>query len=169
MIGNRDILKRADKLLGAGLTYVDSLEAARNGAVPVLHVPSKDSDKIVDGQISPAGGEAAYQYIVKAVEVALAGQIAVIVTAPLNKAALHAAGHHFDGHTELLAAPDRREVLLHAARLGQALGGARDHSRQPQGRDPARHHSSACWAPSARATSTSRRSATPARASRWPG
>jgi 4-hydroxythreonine-4-phosphate dehydrogenase len=103
VIGNRGILERADKLVGAGLPYVDSLEAARNGAVPMVHVASHGSDKIVDGQINPAGGEAAYQYIVKAVELALAGQIAVIVTAPLNKAALHAAGHHFDGHTELLA------------------------------------------------------------------
>jgi len=103
VIGNLAILKRADKLLNAGLTYVDSLDAARNGAVPVVDVPSKDSDRIVDGEISAAAGEAAYQYIVKAVELALAGKIAVIVTAPLNKAALHAAGHHFDGHTELLA------------------------------------------------------------------
>ncbi len=103
VIGNLAILKRADKLLNAGLTCVDSLDAARNGAVPVVDVPSKDSDRIVDGEISAAAGEAAYQYIVKAVELALAGKIAVIVTAPLNKAALHAAGHHFDGHTELLA------------------------------------------------------------------
>jgi 4-hydroxythreonine-4-phosphate dehydrogenase len=49
VIGNRGILERADKLVGAGLTYVDSLDAARNGAVPVVHVPSHDSDKIVDG------------------------------------------------------------------------------------------------------------------------
>ena len=103
VIGNLDILKRADKLLGAGLRYVDALDGAGDGAVPVVHVPSQDSDKIVDRQISAAAGEAAYQYIVKAVELALAGRIAVIVTAPLNKAALHAAGHHFDGHTELLA------------------------------------------------------------------
>jgi 4-hydroxythreonine-4-phosphate dehydrogenase len=103
VIGNLAILQRADKLLGAGLNYVDSLDASRNGAVPVIDVPSKDSDRIVDGEISAAAGEAAYQYIVKAVELALAGKIAVIVTAPLNKAALHAAGHHFDGHTELLA------------------------------------------------------------------
>ena len=41
VIGNLDILKRADKLLGAGLTYVDSLDAARNGAVPVVHVASQ--------------------------------------------------------------------------------------------------------------------------------
>ena len=103
VVGNLDILKRADRLVGAGLTYVEGVDAARGGAVPVVHVPSQDSDKIVDGQITAAGGEAAYRYIVKAVELALAGKIAVIVTAPLNKAALHAAGHHFDGHTELLA------------------------------------------------------------------
>jgi 4-hydroxythreonine-4-phosphate dehydrogenase len=103
VIGNLEILKRADRLVGAGLSYVGALDAARGGSVAVMHVASKDSDKIVDGEISAAGGEAAYQYIVRAVELALAGEIAVVVTAPLNKAALHAAGHHFDGHTELLA------------------------------------------------------------------
>jgi 4-hydroxythreonine-4-phosphate dehydrogenase len=103
VIGNIDILRRADRLLNANLTYADSLDGARDGAVPVVHVPTKGQEDIQDGRISAAGGEAAYQYVVKAVELALAGRIAVIVTAPLNKAALHAAGHHYDGHTELLA------------------------------------------------------------------
>jgi 4-hydroxythreonine-4-phosphate dehydrogenase len=71
--------------------------------VPVVHVPTKDQDKIRDGEITAAGGEAAYRYVERAVELALAGKIAVIVTAPLNKGAMHAAGHHYDGHTELLA------------------------------------------------------------------
>ena len=102
VIGNLELLKRADKLVGTGLTFTDTLDA-RAGAVPVMHVPSKGQAEIRDGEITAAGGEAAYQYIVKAVELALAGKIAVIVTAPLNKAAMHAAGHNFDGHTELLA------------------------------------------------------------------
>jgi len=102
VIGNLELLKRADKLVGSGLTFADSLDA-RGGAVPVVHVPTKGQPEIRDGQISAAGGEAAYQYVVKAVELAVSGQIAVIVTAPLNKGAMHAAGHHFDGHTELLA------------------------------------------------------------------
>ena len=102
VVGNRAFLARADQLVGAGLTYVESLDA-RDGAVPVVHVPSLGEADIRDGQICAEAGEAAYQYIVKAVELALAGSIGVIVTAPLNKAALHAAGHHFDGHTELLA------------------------------------------------------------------
>lgn len=103
VIGNAGLLRRADKLLNANLTYADSLNAAKNGAVPVFHVDTKGQEEIKDGQITQAGGEAAYRYVVRAVELALAKNISVIVTAPLNKAAMHSAGHHYDGHTELLA------------------------------------------------------------------
>src|SRR5260221_12669029 len=96
------MLRRADKLPGTGLKLVDGLEA-KDGEVPVANVASKAQDKIVDGKVSAAGGEAAYRYVEEAVKLALDGRIAVIVTAPLNKAAMHSAGHHFDGHTELLA------------------------------------------------------------------
>ena len=102
VVGNMDLLKRADALLGTGLRFVDGLDA-KTGEVPVAHVATKDQDQIVDGRESPAGGEAAYRYVEAAVKLSLAGKIAVIVTAPLNKAAMHSAGHHFDGHTELLA------------------------------------------------------------------
>ncbi|MBV9297906.1 MAG: 4-hydroxythreonine-4-phosphate dehydrogenase PdxA, partial [Verrucomicrobia bacterium] len=55
------------------------------------------------GQLSPICGDAAYQYVVRAVELAKTGQIDAICTAPLNKRALHLGGHIFPGHTELLA------------------------------------------------------------------
>ncbi len=102
VIGNLDLLRRADALRGTALRFVEGIEAS-NGAVPVIHVATKNQDKIADGKESSAAGEAAYRYVEKAVEVCLAGDISVIVTAPLNKAAMHSAGHHFDGHTELLA------------------------------------------------------------------
>ena len=102
VVGNLEILKRADKLLGTGLKFVDGLDA-KDGEVPVANVLSKDQDKIANGQVSAAGGEAAYRYVEAAVLLALDKKISVIVTAPLNKAAMHSAGHHFDGHTELLA------------------------------------------------------------------
>ncbi|MBV9998988.1 MAG: 4-hydroxythreonine-4-phosphate dehydrogenase PdxA, partial [Verrucomicrobia bacterium] len=54
------------------------------------------------GQLSPICGDAAYQYLARAVELAQAGQIDAICTAPLNKEALHAGGHRFPGHTEML-------------------------------------------------------------------
>jgi 4-hydroxythreonine-4-phosphate dehydrogenase len=54
------------------------------------------------GELSAAAGDAAYRFIERAVRDAEAGRIGCIVTAPINKAALNAAGHHYDGHTGLL-------------------------------------------------------------------
>jgi len=55
------------------------------------------------GQLSSVCGDAAYQYLARAVELAKASQIDAICTAPLNKEALHAGGRIFPGHTEILA------------------------------------------------------------------
>ncbi|HEU0060495.1 MAG TPA: 4-hydroxythreonine-4-phosphate dehydrogenase PdxA [Hyphomicrobiaceae bacterium] len=56
------------------------------------------------GQVSAIAGNAAYQYIERAVALAMAKRVDAICTAPLNKEALHAGGHAFPGHTEILAA-----------------------------------------------------------------
>jgi 4-hydroxythreonine-4-phosphate dehydrogenase len=61
-------------------------------------------DDIPFGKISAAAGEAAYRYIELSIKLALEGAIDAICTAPINKEALNAAGHHFPGHTEILAA-----------------------------------------------------------------
>jgi 4-phospho-D-threonate 3-dehydrogenase / 4-phospho-D-erythronate 3-dehydrogenase len=55
------------------------------------------------GELSAVAGHAAYEYIRVASELAVNGEVQAICTAPLNKEALHAAGHIFPGHTELLA------------------------------------------------------------------
>lgn len=55
------------------------------------------------GQVSAISGDAAYQYIKKAIELAQAKEIDAICTAPLNKEALHQGGHMYPGHTEILA------------------------------------------------------------------
>jgi len=55
------------------------------------------------GQLSSVAGDAAYQYIARTVELTSAGELDAICTAPLNKEALHAGGHIFPGHTEMLA------------------------------------------------------------------
>src|SRR5579862_6265825 len=71
-------------------------------AIFVLQVGHVPAD-LTTGQLSPLAGEAAYQYVVEAAKLAIAKQIEAICTAPLNKEALHAAGHLYPGHTELLA------------------------------------------------------------------
>lgn len=55
------------------------------------------------GEIHPDAGDGSYRYVVEACTLAKAGEIDGIVTAPLNKAAMHAGGHMYPGHTELLA------------------------------------------------------------------
>ncbi len=55
------------------------------------------------GELSAIAGEAAYRYVETAAQLALDKKVDAICTAPLNKAALRAAGHQFPGHTELLA------------------------------------------------------------------
>lgn len=56
------------------------------------------------GRLDPRAGDAAFRFIERAVRDAEAGAIGCIVTAPINKEALNLAGHHYDGHTGMLAA-----------------------------------------------------------------
>ena len=56
------------------------------------------------GKLDARAGDAAYRFIARAVSDAQAGRIGCIVTAPINKEALNRAGHHYDGHTGMLAA-----------------------------------------------------------------
>jgi 4-hydroxythreonine-4-phosphate dehydrogenase len=55
------------------------------------------------GEVSAASGQAAYDAIVSATHDALAGRVAALATAPINKAAFAAAGLSWRGHTDLLA------------------------------------------------------------------
>lgn len=96
VIGDPDILARANDVTGAGARF------GGGDGVRVIAVETPEKATIRDGEISPGGGHAAYGYVVKAVDMARADEISVIITAPLNKAALHRAGHEYDGHTGLM-------------------------------------------------------------------
>ncbi len=48
-------------------------------------------------------GNAAFQYVKKVIELAMAHEVDATVTNALNKARMNAAGHHYDGHTEIYA------------------------------------------------------------------
>ncbi len=60
-------------------------------------------DSLPVGRIDARAGDAAYRCIVHAARLALRGEVGAVVTAPIAKEAMHAAGHAFPGHTELLA------------------------------------------------------------------
>jgi 4-hydroxythreonine-4-phosphate dehydrogenase len=61
-------------------------------------------DEFTPGAINAATGRAAFTCVNRAIDAALAGHVAAVATAPLNKEALHLAGFHFPGHTEIFAA-----------------------------------------------------------------
>ena len=75
----------------------------RAGTIPVLDLANADPADVPVGVESAAGGRAAVEVVFRACDLTMAGETAAVVTAPLNKAAMHMAGFTYPGHTELLA------------------------------------------------------------------
>ena len=71
--------------------------------VEVLDLANADPAAFTVGRVSAVCGRAAYEYIERGVRLAQEGAIAGIVTGPVNKEALAAAGVRHSGHTEILA------------------------------------------------------------------
>jgi 4-hydroxythreonine-4-phosphate dehydrogenase len=69
----------------------------------VLDLQAIDADSVQPGAVSATCGTAAFAYVTRAIDDALARRVDAICTAPLHKEALHAAGVPFPGHTEILA------------------------------------------------------------------
>lgn len=87
-------VRRVEKVSDAQFTY---------GTIDVLHMELVDLDKFQFGKVSAMCGEAAFQCVVKVIELAMAGEVDATVTNALNKEAINAAGHHYSGHTEIYA------------------------------------------------------------------
>ncbi len=78
--------------------------AARNDPGTVELIQTGESlAEVPVGELSALAGDGAYRFVVEACRLAREGMVDGIVTPPLNKAAMHAAGHRWPGHTELLA------------------------------------------------------------------
>jgi 4-hydroxythreonine-4-phosphate dehydrogenase len=71
--------------------------------IPCLVVETADLTNVPLGAITAAGGRAAYDFLVKAIDLTLAKEADGIVTLPLQKEGLHLAGLNYPGHTEILA------------------------------------------------------------------
>jgi 4-hydroxythreonine-4-phosphate dehydrogenase len=106
VIGDAAIMRRAVNVVGsrAKIRAVSSPAEAvfQPGFIDCVDLHLLD-DSLPFGMVSPEAGNAAYQYIRKAVELAQKGRIDALCTAPLNKEALHKSGHLYPGHTEILA------------------------------------------------------------------
>ena len=106
VIGDATRLRLAVKILNIPLEVheIASVTDAqfKPGTLEVLQVGTLPED-LPFSQVRAEAGRAAYDYVVRGIELARAGSIAGIVTAPLNKEAMNKAGIHYPGHTEILA------------------------------------------------------------------
>ena len=123
VIGDALRLRQAAGLLNVKSTIVrvdrvsDALFAP--GRINVIDLALLPED-LPWGQLSALAGNAAYEYIRVAAELAMSGDVQAICTAPLNKEALHAAGHIYPGHTELLASltgTDEVSMMLSTSKI----------------------------------------------------
>jgi 4-hydroxythreonine-4-phosphate dehydrogenase len=104
----------------AVLASVADLAGAPAARIPVLPVDSLSQPPVPFGRISARAGQLAGQCVVWAAQAALRGELAALVTAPLHKEALAAAGAPFDafpGHTELLQAQAAEFLGIPVAQL----------------------------------------------------
>lgn len=90
------------KLTAEDEDHLDALTFTPD-TIHVLDQGHQDLEKIPPGTLSGECGNAAFDCIVKVIELAMAGKVDATVTNPLNKEALNMGGHHFAGHTEIYA------------------------------------------------------------------
>ncbi|WP_165244076.1 4-hydroxythreonine-4-phosphate dehydrogenase PdxA [Paludisphaera soli] len=136
VVGAPEVLRRAAELVD-GPARVQSIATPEQAdpsplCIPCLEPPgAADVSTVLPGQVDPRAGRAAYDYLVHAVDLALAGRIDAIATLPLNKESLHLAGVAHPGHTEILA--ERCGTPDHAMMLYLPSDDAAEDPRKSQG------------------------------------
>jgi len=107
IIGNGPVLEKAGTRIGAAaeIRRISDPAAGRfqPGNIDLLDPAGDFAGAVAWGRPTPETGRKMETYITTAVDLALAGRIQAMVTAPINKEALRLGGSRFTGHTELLA------------------------------------------------------------------
>lgn len=106
--------------MGHSINKIKRLEDFKQGCINVFDPNPISLDDINVGKVSATGGRCAFMYVKTAIDFALNKKITSVVTAPLNKEALHLAGYNYAGHTEIFgefAHGDSYAMLLWSDRL----------------------------------------------------
>ncbi|NLZ77389.1 MAG: 4-hydroxythreonine-4-phosphate dehydrogenase PdxA [Spirochaetales bacterium] len=105
LFGPLSVLEYYNKRLEAKFTFnvIETIGEFREGMINVVDPHPVKLEDVPIGTVSALGGEVAFQAILTAIGFARRKEITGVVTAPLNKEALHLAGHRYAGHTEIFA------------------------------------------------------------------
>ena len=114
VIGDAHIVQRAIDLVQAPLRLVCAADPAHApddpGVLTCIDQQALAPEAFCAGVCSAACADASFRYITRAIAYALAHQVDGIVTGPIHKEALHMAGHHYAGHTEIFAEYTRADT-----------------------------------------------------------
>ena len=107
LIGHTPTMQKAIEALGLkteiNLPATPGKARFQPGIMDILEIGNDVARPVPPGKISAEAGELAFRAVKMAAELALKGMVDGIVTGPINKEAINMAGHHFSGHTEILA------------------------------------------------------------------
>ena len=117
VVGDLGVMEDALGITDVKLTLnpIQKIQDARfeHGMLDILDMKNMSMDRLRYKQVTPDQGKASFEYVAKNIRLALNGEIDGTVTGPINKAAIHAAGHHFAGHTEIYATlTDTRDYCM---------------------------------------------------------
>ena len=103
VFGSAALLAHYNEKFGYGFTIrtVSHGAEAADGCLNVVDPNPIALEDITVGKVCATGGKCAFLYVKAAIDAALAKEITSVVTAPLNKEALHLAGYNYAGHTEI--------------------------------------------------------------------
>lgn len=107
VVGDARVMRQAAGILKSPISIksITSVEQAdpEIKQIYVYDLSNADPDKFSLGEVSVIGGTAAYEAVENVIALAMVGQIAATVTAPINKEAINKAGFKYSGHTEIYA------------------------------------------------------------------
>lgn len=108
VIGDAEVMKAAVKIVGKDDIRINPVHSVGEalftaGTIDVYDMGLVDMDRLERGKVSVMAGEAAFRYVEKVIQMAMAGEVDGTVTNAFNKEAINLAGHHYSGHTEVYA------------------------------------------------------------------
>ncbi len=107
VVGDAKVLKQAINLAAVNLKVrsINSIAQAdfQPGIMNVWDLDNVQINHLEYGKVSVNAGKAAFEYVKKAIDLALIKDVDATVTGPINKESLNRAGHRFSGHTEIYA------------------------------------------------------------------
>ena len=109
IVGDAACMEKAVEITGSkGRLHVHPIQRIEQGiykygTIDVLDIDTPVMDKRVYGQVSACCGDAAFRYVEKVIQLALAGEVDATVTNAISKEAINLAGHPYSGHTEIYA------------------------------------------------------------------